>query len=523
MRHAVESGTGSAQGADPAASHARQQAATTAPLLEQLTVAGERPATASESARLQRFLAASSAAEALQEWLGGQTFPGRGELVAALNRHVAAIDELLDGQLNAILHADPFQRLEASWRGLKYLVDQVDREDDPDRRSVHVRVLHVTWKELQRDFDNALEFDQSHVFRKVYEEEFGMAGGRPFGVLIGDFQVRAHSRDYDVLVAMSQVAAAAFCPFVTNASPDLLGLDDFGDLERSLDHERTFAGLEYLPWRSLRDREDARFLGITLPRVLMRLPYQNDGSRAYGFQFQEDVAGPDRRKYLWGGAAFALAGNLIRAFARTGWLADIHGVRRDYEGGGLATDLPVHCFATDNFGLAPRSSTDVVITDELEKQLSDLGFVSLCDCQDTPFSAFYSLRSVQQPRRYTERLANTNARISSMLHSILCASRFAHYVKVLGRDNIGRFTTARDMQRFLQNWIAEYVTSDADADLATKAAYPLREARVDVEEMRGRAGEFQAVLRLLPHYEIDGITTGIRLVAELHGPRSNQT
>jgi type VI secretion system ImpC/EvpB family protein len=239
-----------------------------------------------------------------------------------------------------------------------------------------------------------------------------------------------------------------------------------------------------------------------------------------GFRFREEVTGPDRSKYLWGGAAYALGGSMIRAFASTGWLADIHGVHRDVDGGGLVTDLPVHCFTTDRLGIAPRSSTDVIITDELEKRLSELGFVSLCDCHDTEYSAFYSTPSLQEPKKYDRQLSTTNARISAMLHSMLCASRFAHYLKVISRDRIGGSTDPKELQRFLQQWVAEYVTADSDASPNVRARFPLREASVQVTAARGQAGVFEAVMHLLPHYEIEGISTGIRLVAKLQGVRN---
>lgn len=497
-------------------------AASTTPqpgLLDTLTL-GVREPTAADTQRWERFLTAADAAAALQEWFGQRLFPSKRELLTELNRHIGLLDDWLNRQLNAILHHASFQQLEASWRGLSYLTEKAWREDDRDRPSVKIKVLNVSRKELQRDLENALEFDQSDTFRKVYEQEYGAAGGEPFGVLLGDYEFRAHSGDYDMLDSMSQVAAAAFCPFITNASPQLFGLDDFAEMERHLDHEKTFAGLEYLRWQSIRQKEDARFLGLMLPRVLMRLPHADGTQRADGFRFYEEVTGPDRSRYLWGGAAYAFGANLIRAFAETGWLAEIHGVHRDLDGGGLVTDLPVHCFATDRTGIAPRSSTNVVITDELEKRLAELGFISLCDCHDTPYSAFYSTPSLQLPKKYDRALATTNARVSATIHSMLCVSRFAHYLKVISRDRIGGATDPDDLEDFLQRWLADYVTPDADASRDVRARRPLREAQVQVTAMRGQAGAFEAVVHLLPHHEIEGISTGIRLVARLQGVRN---
>ena len=263
------------------------------------------------------------------------------------------------------------------------------------------------------------------------------------------------------------------------------------------------------------NREDARFVGVTVPRVLMRTPYEDDGSRVDQFRFHEDVAGPDRSKYLWGGANYAFGGVLIRAFAEAGWLADIRGVKRGVEGGGIVTNLPRHSFGTDRSGLVTKSSTDVIITDELEKPLSDAGFLPLCHCKDTEYSAFYSNQSLQKPAIYDRPAATMNARISAMLQYMLCVSRFAHYVKVLARDKLGAFTEYEDFQRFLQNWIVRYVTNDHEASPEVKARYPLRDAEVRVEPLPGKPGSYHCQMRLLPHYELDELQAAVRVVAEL--------
>ena len=487
-------------------------------LLDSLLILPPHPS-APTASRWRRFLESEDIVDSLKAWFGERQFETRQQLLRELNRQIGQIDRLLNQQLNVILHHPQFQKLESGWRGLMYLVEKAWREDDADQPSVKIRVLNASWKDLQRDFSNALEFDQSELFRKVYEQEFGTAGGEPFGVVVANYELDASNSSCDSVSNLSQVAAAAFCPFIINASPRLFGLDDFIELERRLEHEKTFGGLEHLRWQGVRRKEDARFLAITLPNVLMRLPYSDSSHRVDGFQFREEVASPDRSRYLWGGAAFALGGTLIRAFANTGWLADIQGVHRDVDGGGLVTDLPVHCFTTERMGIAPRSSTDVIITDELEKRLSDLGFISLCDCQDTEYSAFYSTPSMQQPQKYDRQLATTNARISAMLHSMLCASRFAHYLKVISRDRIGGSTDPKQLERFLQQWVSGYVTPDTDASPEVRARFPLREARVRVSATPGQAGVFEAVMQLVPHYEIEGISTGIRLVARLAGVR----
>jgi type VI secretion system ImpC/EvpB family protein len=468
--------------------------------------------------RLAAFLDATSVRQSLREWFGTDDVPEKDRLVRRLNRHIAIIDGLLNDQLNAVLHAKPFQKLEATWRGVQYLVDRVDLESDDKTK---VRVLSVTWRELEKDFERAVEFDQSQTFKKVYEDEFGMPGGEPFGCLIADYEIQpapgpGHPHDdISVLRSLAEVGAAAFCPIITNASPAMFGLDDFAGLQHSINHQRVFSQLTYRSWRSFRQSEHARFVGMALPRVLMRLPYGDDGTRVDRFPFQEDVSGPDNSRYLWGGAAFAMGEVLIRAFAQAGWLADIRGVRRNEERGGLVTGLPVHHFDTDKTGIAVKSSTDVVITDHLEKSLSDLGFIPLCDCKDTEYSAFYSNQSAQIPKKYDRPEATVNARISAMLQYMLCVSRFAHYVKVIGREKTGSFTEVSEFEEYVHRWIVKYVTPDSEATPDVKARHPLREASVQVYPVRGKPGCFDCTLHLSPHYELDEVKASVRLQAEL--------
>ena len=413
--------------------------------------------------------------------------------------------------------------MEASWRGLHYLTERVDLEGDPN---VKIRVLNASWRDLERDFERAIEFDQSEVFKKVYEQEFGMPGGEPYGVLIADYEIHpkpmpGHPHDdIGVVSSLAQVAAAAFCPVLINANPAMFGMDDFSGLQNRLDHNKTFSQASYLSWRNFRTSEHARFVGLTMPRVLMRKPYGDDGTRVDEFCFREDVTGPDNRNYLWGGANYAMAEVLIRSFSQAGWLADIRGVQRDHERGGLVTGLPVHSFGTDKTGVATKISTDVVITDELEKQLSDLGFIPLVHCKDTEFSAFYSNHSTQKPKTYDRPEATVNARISAMLQYMFCVSRFAHYVKVIGREKTGSFLEASEFEAFLQDWIVRYVTADSEATPEVKARHPLRDARVQVHSQPGKPGAFHCTMHMSPHYELDDLHATIRLQAELTTNRS---
>ncbi len=433
-----------------------------------------------------------------------------------LSRDVARLDAAITGQLNAILHHPAFQKLEASWRGLRYLAEQAAEVEN-----VKIRVLGVSWKELARDIASAIEFDQSQLFRKVYEDEFGSPGGEPFGVLLGDYEVHPRPSaehpidDVATLTGISHVAAAAFAPFIGGVHPAMFGLDDFVSLEQPLNLPRTFQQLDYLKWKAFRDTEDSRFVGLTLPRVLLRLPYEDDGSRVDGFGFSEAVAGPDQRGYLWGNAAYAFVAVLVRAFGESGWPSSIRGVQRDVVGGGVVTGLPVHSFSTDRRGVAQKCSTDVAIADVREQELGELGFIPLCHCKDTELSVFYTNQSTQAPKRYDELAATMNARFSAMLQYMLCVARFAHYLKILARDKIGTFVEADECERYLQRWLAKYVSADTEASARVKAEYPLRQASVRVRPHPDKPGSYLCVAHLWPHSEFDELSLAIRVATEL--------
>lgn len=468
---------------------------------------------------LDEFLQEPSPQRALLRWLtwsGGDRGLCKDEVVRLLGRDIARLDALLSRQVDAILHHPRFQRLESSWRGLHYLTRQAEGAE-----GVKIRALSVAWNELARDLERAIEFDQSQLFRKVYGDEFGLAGGEPFGLLLGDYEIHPRpSADHPVddvsaLAAVAQVAAAAFAPFVAGVHPSMFGLDQFSELEQPLNIAKSFDQMEYLKWNAFRQSEDARFVGLAMPRVLVRLPYEDDGTRADGFRFREDVAGPDRGTYLWGNAAYAFAAVVVRAFANTGWLAGIRGVERDVPKGGWVPDLPLHCFSTDKRGVALKCSTDMVITDFQEKVLSEAGFIPLCHCADTECSAFYGNQSVQIPKRYDDLAATMNARISSMLQYMLCVSRFAHYLKVAARDKIGSFAEASECEDYLNQWLQRYVTSDSEASPEVKAEYPLRAASVQVRSHPGKPGSYLCVAHLWPHFELDELTSTLKVTTEL--------
>jgi len=357
--------------------------------------------------------------------------------------------------------------------------------------------------------------------------------------LIGDYEIKPpglieHSHDdLNILNNMAKVAASAFSPFVCNASPELFELGSFGELETTRDYQSVFEGLERLQWKSLAESEDARFIGLAMPRMRIRNAYDHRvplslakqqerktarTKRSNEFIFREQIPTGSRDAGLWCGAAFGFASVVMRSFCRSGWLADIRGVRRDYVGGGLLNDLPRASFLTDQEGTIQTPPTDVIITDELEKHLSELGFIPLCSCYDTGQAAFYSARSIQRPQQYQDELATLNAHISSMLHTMLCVSRFAHFLKSIGRDLTGSYTEASDIEKEMHNWIMDYVTSDNNASLESKAKFPLHDAQVQVLPIAGKSGAYHAVFHLKPHYEIEGMSAGIRLVTDLKGP-----
>ncbi|HOM28862.1 MAG TPA: type VI secretion system contractile sheath large subunit [Deltaproteobacteria bacterium] len=428
---------------------------------------------------------------------------------AMITARIAQIDRLISDQLNEIMHHPDFQRLESSWRGLFYLVNQSETGE-----KLKIRVMNATKAELLKDMEKATEFDQSTLFKKVYEEEFGMFGGASYGALVGDYEFGNTPQDLSLLEKISQVAAAAHAPFISAASPQMFNLDSFTELGQPRDLAKIFQGVEYAKWRSFRETEDSRYVALTLPHVLMRLPYGSANVPVEAFDFEEDVTGAEHDKYLWGNAAYALASRLTDAFAKYHWTAAIRGV----EGGGLVQGLPVHTFKTDEGDVALKCPTEIAITDRREKELADLGFIPLVHCKGTDYAAFFSTQTVNKPKAYDTDAANANARLSAQLQYILAVSRFAHYMKSIMRDKIGSFMTRKDAEDFLNRWISKYVLLDDSAGQEIKASYPLREARVEVVEIPGKPGCYRAVAFLKPHYQLDELSVSLRLVADLPPP-----
>ena len=428
---------------------------------------------------------------------------------AMINARIAQIDHLVSIQLNEIMHNAELQKLEGTWRGLKYLLSQTNTSTQ-----LKIKVLNVSKKELLRDLQRAAEFDQSATFKKVYEEEFGVFGGHPFGALVGDYDFGKSGQDIELLEKMSQVAAASHAPFLTNAAPEMMNLDDFTQLDAPRDLAKVFDSTEYAKWKSFRESEDARYVALALPRMLLREPYGKATVPLEAFDYEEGVDGTDHSKYLWGNASWALASRVTQAFGKYGWCATIRGV----ESGGLVEGLPVHNFRTDAGDVAMKCPTETPITDRREKELADLGFAPLVHCKGTDKAAFFSVQSGQKPKTYDTPSASANARISAQLPYIFAVSRFAHYLKAMMRDKIGGYMSRDEAEMFLNRWISNYTVTNDSAGFEIKAQKPLKEARIDVVEIPGKPGAYRAVAFLRPHFQLDELSMSMRLVADLPAP-----
>ncbi len=477
------------------------QAVTTDSLLDEIVERSKVARSPVEQARARDLIA-----ELVREVLQGTVVVSE-NLSVTLDARIADLDALISAQLSEVLHHPDFQRLESSWRGLHYLCAHTSTG-----ASQRIQVLNCTKKELVRDFQTAIDFDQSALFKKVYEEEYGTFGGAPFGTLIGDFEFTRQAEDLYFLEQMSHVAAAAHAPFISAASPELFGLDSFTELGRPRDLSKVFDTVDYAKWKSLRESEDARYVGLTVPRFLGRLPYNpKDGTTVEGFNFVEEVDGVDHSRYLWVNAAYAFGARLTSAFEDHGWCAAIRGV----EGGGLVEDLPTHTFKTDDGEVALKCPTEVAITDRREKELSDLGFIPLVHCKNTDYAAFFGAQSAQKAKRYDNEAANANAALSAQLQYMFAVCRIAHYMKAMMRDKVGSFSTTLDVERYLHNWLMQYVVDADDASQDMRAQRPLRQAQVEVSEVPGQAGRYRAVAFVRPHFQLDELSVSLRLVAEM--------
>lgn len=467
---------------------------------------------------IQSFLDESDHVRALSYWIGefasADRLDNADDVVQAIQRSIADIDCLINDQINEIIHHERFQALESSWRGLSYLTQQVEGV-----KHIKIKVLDASWNEVSRDISRALEFDQSHLFRKIYSEEYGTPGGEPYGVVIGDYEVSHRTsqnyNDVATLQGMAQIAAASFAPFIAAAAPELFGLDDFSGLAQPLDLHDIFAQQEYIKWRAFRSQVDSQFVGLVLPHILMRLPYRKTPGSYRGIYFHEKIDNNGHQNYCWGNAVYGLAAILIREFASVGWFGHMRGVPRNQIGGGLLTTLPCDSFESDPENVASKPVTDVVITDARERELGDLGLIALCQCYDTPFAAFYSNQSLRKIERAATREIEANAKLSAMLQHVLCGSRIAHYIKVIIRDKVGSFITAEECEDFLREWLFKYTTGREDLEWEEQAQYPLREAAVNVRDHPEKPGDYICVIHLRPHYQLDNMVSELELVTEL--------
>jgi type VI secretion system protein ImpC len=429
--------------------------------------------------------------------------------IAAINQAIAKLDTLIGAQLDEILHDPAFLRLEGCWRGLWMLVSNLD-----ENAKLMIRLLNISKDELRFDLEKAIEFDQSRLFKKIYEEEYGTFGGAPYSCLVADCEFGRGQADIALLTKLAQVAAAAHAPLIAGAHPSLFDLDSFVNLGVPRDLSLIFENTELGKWQSFRESEDARYVALTLPHMLMRAPYGPDTNPVNGLNYTEIVDGMDNSKFCWGNAAWALAQRIMNSAALYGWPAAIRGV----EGGGLVEDLPYYTFKTTDGDVALKCPVEVAISDRREKELSDLGFIALCHCKNRDYAAFFGTQTVQKPIHYNLPEANANAALSARLSYILAASRFAHYIKVIMRDKVGSFMSKGEVERYLNNWISQYVLLADVADPASKARFPLREARIDVVDIPGKPGSYKATVFLRPHYQLEELTASIRLVANLPKP-----
>ena len=437
-----------------------------------------------------------------------------------VNAAIAEIDKKITRQLNEILHHPKLIQLESAWRSLYDLVDF-----SLGRKNIKVRVLDVNWAEISKDVNRAVEFDQSQLFQKIYSDEFDIPGGEPYGTLIADFSVTHRSNlthrfdDVPTLERLAEIASASFSPLLINAAPQLFGLDDFDMLTQPINFQEIFKESEYHAWNRLRAHSDTRFLGVTLPRVLLRPPYTIKIDSIGGIRYSESNAHASKQHYIWGKANFALAKVLIREFAEVGWFSHIRGIPRDKFAGGVVPDLTIDHFATDKHHSADKPISDIIISDSKERELSELGFIPFCQCYDLPMGAFHTTPSLHKPKIYDKRHITINEKVASSLQHVLCGSRFAHYIKVMARDKIGSYVRSEECASLIQNWLNGYTVSQEDAEWQMQAKYPLRKAAVEVKENHEKPGSYWVNIDLQPHYQADSLVSELHLTTELTPPR----
>jgi type VI secretion system protein ImpC len=422
---------------------------------------------------------------------------------------IAELDRKLTEQVNLILHHQDFQKLEGSWRGLHYLINNTETDEQ-----LKIRFMNISKQELGKTLKRykGIAWDQSPLFKRVYEEEYGQFGGEPFGCLLGDYVFDHSPPDVELLGEMSKVSAAAHTPFIAGASPTVMQMDSWQELANPSDLTKIFGTPEYAAWRSLRESDDARYIGLAMPRYLARLPYGAKTAPVEEFDFEEDTGAADHSRYTWSNAAYAMAVNINRSFKLYGWCSRIRGI----EAGGAVEGLPAHTFPTDDGGVDMKCPTEIAISDRREAELAKNGFMPLVHRKNSDFAAFIGAQSLQKPFEYDDPDATANANLAARLPYLFACCRFAHYLKCIVRDKIGSFKERDDMQRWLQNWIMNYVDGDpAHSSESTKARKPLAAAEVVVEEVEGNPGYYTSKFSLRPHYQLEGLTVSLRLVSKL--------
>ncbi|MCR5864935.1 MAG: type VI secretion system contractile sheath large subunit [Aquincola tertiaricarbonis] len=431
------------------------------------------------------------------------------DTIKTIEDMIAAIDKKLSEQINLILHHADFQKLEGAWRGLHYLVNNTETDE-----MLKIRVMNISKQDLGKTLKRykGTAWDQSPLFKKLYEEEFGQFGGEPFGCLVGDYHFDQSAPDVELLGEMAKVAAAAHAPFITGASPSVMQMDSWQELANPRDLTKIFTTPEYAAWRSLRESDDSRYIGLAMPRFLSRLPYGARTNPVEAFNFEEDTGAADHSKYTWANAAYAMATNINRSFKEYGWCSRIRGI----ESGGAVEGLPTHTFPTDDGGVDMKCPTEISISDRREAELAKNGFMPLVHRKNSDFAAFIGAQSLQKPAEYDDPDATANANLAARLPYLFATCRFAHYLKCIVRDKIGSFKERDEVQRWLQDWILNYVDGDpAHSSESTKARKPLAAAEVVVEEVEGNPGYYTSKFFLRPHYQLEGLTVSLRLVSKL--------
>src|SRR5499426_4679456 len=430
------------------------------------------------------------------------------DTIGTIEAMIAALDRKLSEQINLIMHHKAFQEVESAWRGLAYLVNNTETDE-----MLKIRVMNISKADLGRTLKRykGVAWDQSPVFKKIYEAEYGQFGGEPFGCLVGDYYFDHTPPDAELVGQMAQVAASAHCPFIAGVSPTVMQMESWQELANPRDLTKIFGTPEYAPWRSLRDAEDSRYIGLAMPRFLGRYPY-GKANPVEEFDFQEDTEGARHDKFAWVNSAYAMAVNINRSFKLYGWCSRIRGV----ESGGALEGLPVHTFPTDDGGVDMKCPTEIAISDRRENELAKNGFMPLIHRKNSDFAAFIGAQSLHKPAEYDDPDATANANLGARLPYLFACCRFAHYLKCIVRDKIGSFKERADMQRWLQNWIMNYVDGDpAHSTETTKAQKPLAAAEVVVDEVEGNPGWYTSKFYLRPHYQLEGLTVSLRLVSKL--------